>query len=117
LCVLYLLGEDLTLLKFNHFNRFFFPANKHLTSLGKGTGRFPTARTQAKLYCLWRRVEIRVLCPLVRRARRPLGTRILYQDNAEVSCHGQGWLRERTVFFSGTARNTRRSLTAEEGQK
>lgn len=55
--------------------------------------------------------------PLVRRAGRPLGTRILYQDKAEVSCHGQGWLRERTVFFSGTARDTKQSLTAEEGQK
>lgn len=53
-------GADI---KHNHFNRFFFPANKYLTSLGKGTGRFPTARTQAKLYCLWRRVEIRALCP------------------------------------------------------
>ena len=84
---------------------------------GEGDRKVPHCQDSSKTLLPLEEGRNKSPLPLVRRARRPLGTRILYQDNAEVSCHGQGWLRERTVFFSGTARNTRRSLTAEEGQK
>lgn len=83
----------------SHFSRFFFLTNKYLSSLGKGQEGFPLPGCKQNPPLPLEEGRNKSPLPLVRRAGRPLGTRILYQDKAEVSCHGQGWLRERTVFF------------------